>query len=285
MRLFRSRLARGVFALAVVVAVGITGYMVVEGWSLLDSAYMTIITLTTVGYEEVHPLSSTGRIFTIFLMVAGVGVMLYVLTSVVNLAVAHEVGSLFRRRKLKTRIAKLKGHFIVCGFGRVGRVVASTLQSESVPVIVVDNEAEALAEAEDLGLLSLQGDATRDADLISAQIDKAVGLIAATGDDGENVYITLTARGLNPGLHVVARASRPEAGEKLRQGRSEQCGFAILDRWEGDGPHCDGDGQVNVCYRQFKGERRHEVCCSIRITGCSELSQLFEETFFDRLGV
>ena len=214
-RLFRSRLARGVFALAVVVAVGITGYMVVEGWSLLDSAYMTILTLTTVGYEEVHPLSSTGRIFTIFLMVAGVGVMLYVLTSVVNLAVAHEVWSLFRRRKLKTRIAKLKGHFIVCGFGRVGRVVASTLQSESVPVIVVDSEAEALAE--DLGLLSLQGDATRDADLISAQIDKAVGLIAATGDDGENVYITLTARGLTPGLYVVATASRPEAEEKLRR--------------------------------------------------------------------
>ena len=217
MRLFRSRLTRGVFALAVVVTVGITGYMVIEGWSLLDAAYMTIITLTTVGYEEVNPLSSTGRIFTIFLMVAGVGVMLYVLTTVVNLAVAHEVGILFRRRKLKTRISKLRGHFIVCGFGRGGRVVASTLQGESVPVIVVDNEAEALAEAEDLGLLSLQGNATRDADLISAQIDKAVGLIAATGDDGENVYITLTARGLNPGLHVVARASRPEAEEKLRR--------------------------------------------------------------------
>ena len=217
MRLFRSRLTRGVFALAVVVTVGITGYMVIEGWSLLDAAYMTIITLTTVGYEEVHPLSSTGRIFTIFLMVAGVGVMLYVLTTVVNLAVAHEVGILFRRRKLKTRIAKFRGHFIVCGFGRVGRVVASTLQGESAPVIVVDNEAEALAEAEDLGLWYLQGDATRDADLISAQIDKAVGLVAATGDDSENVYITLTARGLNPGLHIVARASRPEAEEKLRR--------------------------------------------------------------------
>ena len=217
MRLFRSRLTRGVFALAVVVTVGIVGYMVIEGWSLLDAAYMTIVTFTTVGYEEVHPLSSTGRIFTIFLMVAGVGVMLYVLTTVVNLAVAHEVGSLFRRRKLKTRISKLKGHFIVCGFGRVGRVVAFTLQGESVPVIVIDKQAEAFAEAEDLGLLYLQGDATRDADLISAQIDKAVGLVAATGDDSENVYITLTARGLNPGLHVVARTSRPEAEEKLRR--------------------------------------------------------------------
>ena len=216
-RLFRSRLARGVFALAVVVAVGITGYMVVEGWSLLDSAYMTILTLTTVGYEEVHPLSSTGRIFTIFLMVAGVGVMLYVLTSVVNLAVAHEVGSLFRRRRMRAQMAKLNDHFIVCGFGRVGREVASTLGEESVEVIVVGKDTEVLVEVEKGGMLALQGDATRDADLISAQIDKVVGLVAATGDDGENVYITLTARGLNPGLHVVARASRPEAEEKLRR--------------------------------------------------------------------
>ena len=116
---------------------------------------------------------------------------------------------------MRAQIAKLNGHFIVCGFGRVGGAVASTLLEESVALIVVDKEAEALSEAEELGLLSLQGDATRDADLISAQIDKAVGLIATTGDDGENVYITLTARGLNPGLHVVARASRPEAEEKL----------------------------------------------------------------------
>ena len=216
-RLFRSRLARGVFALAVVVAVGITGYMVVEGWSLLDSAYMTILTLTTVGYEEVHPLSSTGRIFTIFLMVAGVGVMLYVLTSVVNLAVAHEVGSLFRRRRMRAQMAKLNDHFIVCGFGRVGREVASTLGEESVEVIVVGKDTEVLVEVEKGGMLALQGDATRDADLISAQIDKVVGLVAATGDDGENVYITLTARGLTPGLYVVATASRPEAEEKLRR--------------------------------------------------------------------
>ena len=217
MRLFRSRLARGVFALAVVVTVGIAGYMVIEGWSLLDAAYMTIVTFTTVGYEEVHPLSSTGRIFTIFLMVAGVGVMLYVLTSVVNLAVAHEVGSLFRRRRMRAQMAKLNDHFIVCGFGRVGREVASTLREESVAVIVVDKDAEVLVEVEKGGMLALQGDATRDADLISAQIDKAVGLVAATGDDSENVYITLTARGLNAGLHIVARASRPEAEEKLRR--------------------------------------------------------------------
>ena len=213
---------RGVIALAAVVAVGIAGYMVIEGWSLLDAVYMTIVTFTTVGYEEVHPLSTGGRIFTIFLMVGGVGVMLYVLTTVVNLAVAHEVGSLLRRRIRRARMTKLSGHYIVCGFGRVGRAVASTLQENAVSVIVVDKDAEALAEAEKDGMLTLQGDATRDSDLMSAQIDRASGLVAATGDDSENVYISLSARGLNAGLHIVARASRAESEKKLRRAGADQ---------------------------------------------------------------
>ncbi len=223
MKLFRSRLAKGIVALAMVTALGIAGYMLIEGWSLLDSAYMTILTFTTVGYEEVHPLSSGGRIFTIFLMIAGVGVMLYVLTTIVNLAVAHEVVEYFiRRRRRRAHMAKLNGHFIVCGAGRVGMSVAYTLRKESVPLIVLDKHAESLAEAEEQGMLCLQGDATRDADLLSAQIDKAAGLVAATGDDSENVYISLTARGLNPGLHVVARASRVEAEEKLRRAGADR---------------------------------------------------------------
>ena len=221
-RLLKNRLVRGVIALAIVAAAGIAGYMVIEGWSLLDAAYMTILTFTTVGYEEVHPLSTAGRIFTIFLMVGGVGVMLYVLTTFVNLAVAHEIGSVFRRRRMKTRMAKLSGHYIVCGFGRVGRAVATTLQDESISLVVMDKDDDALSEAEELGLLCLKGDATRDADLVSAQIEKAMGLVAATGDDSENVYISLTARGLNPDLNVVARASRPEAEAKLRRAGADK---------------------------------------------------------------
>ena len=223
LRLTRSQLARGILVLALLICIGIAGYMLIEGWSLLDAAYMTIITFTTVGYEEVHPLSTGGRIFTIFLMLVGVGVMLYILSSVVNAAVAHEiVGLLVRRRRFRRRMAKLKGHYIVCGYGRVGAAVASTLRENSTPLIVMDKDPEALSEAEDQGLLCLQGDATRDADLQSARVSDAVGLIAATGQDSENIYISLTARGLNPDLHIVARASYPEAEVKLRRAGADR---------------------------------------------------------------
>ena len=223
LRLTRSQLARGILVLAVLIGVGIAGYMVIEGWSLLDAAYMTIITFTTVGFAEVHPLSTGGRIFTIFLTVVGVGVMLYILSSVVNAAVAHEiVGLLVRRRRFRRRMAKLKGHYIVCGYGRVGAAVASTLRENSTPFIVMDKDPEALSEAEDQGLLCLQGDATRDADLLAARVTEAAGLLATAGEDSQNVYISLTARGLNPALRIVARASYPEAEEKLRRAGADR---------------------------------------------------------------
>ena len=179
---------------------------------------MTVVTFTTVGYEEVHPLSSTGRVFTMFLMVAGVGVMLYILTSVMHLIVAQEVlRNLVRRRRMRARMAKLNGHFIVCGFGRVGRAVALTLQEQSAELIVVDKDANALAEAEERSMLWVHGDSAQDENLLAAHIKDARGLVAATGDDSQNVYVSLTARGLNPELYIVARASRPDAEEKLRR--------------------------------------------------------------------
>ena len=199
------------------------GYVVIEGWSLLDAAYMTILTFTTVGYEEVCPLSPTGRIFTMFVMVAGVGVMLYILTSVVHMIVAQEVlKSLVRRHRMRTQMARLSDHFIVCGFGRVGRAVAFTLQEESAPLIVIDKDAEVLAEAEERGLLCMHGDPTRDDDLLAAHVREALGLVAATGNDSDNVYISLTARGLNPSLRIVARASRPDAEDKLLRAGADQ---------------------------------------------------------------
>ncbi|MXW29308.1 MAG: potassium channel family protein [Chloroflexi bacterium] len=215
---FETQLARSLLALAVLVGMATAGYMLIEGWSLLDAAYMTVVTFTTVGYEEVHPLSSTGRVFTMFLMVAGVGVMLYILTSVMHLIVAQEVlRNLVRRRRMRARMAKLNGHFIVCGFGRVGRAVALTLQEQSAELIVVDKDANALAEAEERSMLWVHGDSAQDENLLAAHIKDARGLVAATGDDSQNVYVSLTARGLNPELYIVARASRPDAEEKLRR--------------------------------------------------------------------
>ena len=201
----------------------IAGYILIEGWSFLDAAYMTVVTFTTVGYEEVRPLSSIGRVFTMFLMVGGVGVMLYILTSVVQLMVAQEVlRSLVRRRRMRSRMARLSGHFIVCGFGRVGRAVALTLQEQSTAFVVIDRDAEALTEAEACGMLWVRGDSTQDENLLAAHVKESRGLVAATGDDSHNVYVSLTARGLNPDLYIVARASRPDAAEKLRRAGADE---------------------------------------------------------------
>ena len=216
MRLFNFSPARSLLTLAILLAIGISGYMLIEGWSLLDAAYMTILTFTTVGYAEVRPLSQEGRIFTIFTMVAGVGVMLYILTSAVHMVVEQEVlRNLVRRHTMRTRISRLSGHYIVCGFGRVGRAVALKLQQEGVQLVVVDTSETAVGDADECGLLAVHGDPAGDGVLRSAHIDGAAGLIAATGNDVDNVYISLTARGLNPGLHIVARASLPEAEDKL----------------------------------------------------------------------
>ncbi len=222
-RVFRLRLARGLTTLAFLVVGGVVGYVVLEGWSLLDSAYMVVVTFTTVGYAEVNPLSQEGRLFTMALMVAGVGVMFYTLTGMVQLVVEQEVlRSIVRRHRMRSQLSRLKGHFIVCGFGRVGRAVAGTLQEESVPLIIVDTDERALADAQEEGYLYVQGDSTKDADLTAAHVQDARGLVAATGDDAENVYISLTARGLNPELHIVARASSADAEDKLRRAGADQ---------------------------------------------------------------
>ena len=218
MGLIGRNLTRSLLALAALMAVGILGYMRIEGWSLLDAVYMTIVTFTTVGYDEVRPLSSAGRVFNMFMMVVGVAVMLYILTSVVQIVVEEEIlRTLFRRRRMRTQLAKLRNHFIVCGFGRVGREVALTLQRESVPLVVMDRDPEVLTEAEELGILSIEGDPTRDEDLLLVRVMEASGLVAAVGTDTDNVYITLTARGLNPNLRIVARAVRDDAEDKLQR--------------------------------------------------------------------
>ena len=155
-RIFRMQLARAVLTLAILVVGGTVGYMLIEGWSLVDAAYMVVLTFTTVGYGEVNPLSSNGRLFTMALMVAGIGVMFYILTGVVQLVVEQEVlRGIVRRHRMRTKLARLKGHFIVCGFGRVGRAVAFTLQEQSIPLIVIDKDEKAMNDAEDGGLLCL----------------------------------------------------------------------------------------------------------------------------------
>ena len=202
---------------------GTIGYMVLEGWTAIDALYMTVITFTTVGYEEVQPLSTAGRIFNIFLIVGGVGAMLYFLTALMSHIVEEEVFHAFvRRRRMRSTLANMRHHYILCGFGRVGREVGRAFAAEGVDFIVVDANDNCIAEAQELGYAYLQGNATEDDILREAGIMRAQGLVAATGDDSDNVYITLSARGLNESLQVVARTSDIANADKLKRAGADK---------------------------------------------------------------
>lgn len=211
-----SRATRGGIALLLVLAFGTTGYVVIEGWSVFDAAYMTVITMTTVGYEEVRPLSQAGRAFNFLVMLGGVGLMLYILTVTVQAVVEDEVlKGLFRRRRMRSKIEALEHHYILCGYGRVGREVAAIFRGEEAPFVVVDTSEAAVAAAEDEGIPAICGNATHNETLRMAGVERAHGLIAASGSDSDNVVITLTANAINPELNIVARADDAETREKL----------------------------------------------------------------------
>jgi voltage-gated potassium channel len=217
-----QRLIVGVCAFIVIVAIGVVGYAIIEGWTFLDSLYMTITTITTVGYMEIHPLSQAGRIFSIFLIVGGVGGALYILTTLVGLLLEGQFGITMGRRRMKTKISKLKRHFILCGFGRVGQAIAQVFSEEKTPFIIIDNDEEAIANAEEAGYLCLRADATSDETLKEAGIERARGLVAAVGSDTANTYITLSARGLRTDLFIEARSSSSEAKDKLNRAGADR---------------------------------------------------------------
>ncbi len=207
----------GFLALAAIVAIGTIGYEIIEGWSFLDSLYMTITTITTVGYSEVHPLSMRGRIFSIFLILGGMGGAFYALTGMITYIVEGNIRATWGRRRMENKISQLKDHFILCGFGRVGEEIANIFKEEEVQFVVIDNRPECTTRAEQSGYLFINGDATSDEVLKDAGIEKARGLVAALGSDIDNTYITLSARGLYPTLFITARASDQEAEKKLRR--------------------------------------------------------------------
>lgn len=219
------RVLWGVCALIAIIAIGVIGYTAIEGWPFLDCLYMTVITITTVGYTEVHPLTTGGRIFSIFLIIGGVGGALYAITGIVQYIVEGNIGTTWERRRMKNKIAQLKGHFILCGFGRVGEEIARTFKAEEVPFVIIDNEPECIARIDEAGYLHLQGDATKDEVLKEAGIERARGLVAAVGSDTDNTYITLSARGLCPDLFIEARASSEEARTKLKRAGADRIVF------------------------------------------------------------
>jgi len=211
------RILWGVGILVAIIATGITGYMVIEGWSFLDSFYMTIITITTVGYDEVHPLTTSGRIFSIVLMIGGVSSALYIFSTVIAYIIEGHFGITLGRRRMKAKIDKLKRHFILCGYGRVGEEIAHTFSQEAVPFVVIDNRPDNATMAEEKGYLCVLGDATSDKVLMEAGIERARGLVAAVGSDTDNTYITLSARGLRSDLFIEARSCTPGSEVKLER--------------------------------------------------------------------
>jgi voltage-gated potassium channel len=217
-----KRLVWSIGGFVAIVALGTLGYEVIEGWSFLDSIYMTVTTITTVGFREVHPLSEAGRIFTIVLIIFGVGGALYVLTNLMGYILEGQFGITMGRRRMKTRIAKLKNHFILCGYGRVGEEIAQAFSEEGVPFVVIANNPEHIAKAEKEGYLTILGDATSDDVLNEAGIERAHGLVAAVGNDADNTFITLSARERRPDLFIEARSSGHEAEGKLRRAGADR---------------------------------------------------------------
>jgi voltage-gated potassium channel len=182
--------------------------MLIEGWGLIDSLYMTVITLATVGYGEVHEVSQPGRVFTVILIVLGVGFFLYVVGNIIQFLVEGRMRIILGRRKLDKQISEEKDHYIICGYGRIGRVLCRYLRQRNLDVVVIEKDRERISILDEDQVLYVVGEATNEANLVRAGIDRAKGLVTALGTDAENVFLLLTARQLNPDLYVVARASQ-----------------------------------------------------------------------------
>ncbi|ORJ58271.1 potassium channel family protein [Geothermobacter hydrogeniphilus] len=203
--------------LVAVIGFGTVGYSLLEGWAPFDALYMTVITLSTVGFREVRTLSPEGKAFTILLIIFGAGIIAYAVGSLIRLTVEGQLRQLLGRKKLQKQIAKLQGHYIVCGYGRIGALICREFSARPLPFVVVEKDPVLCGRLSDDGILFVAGDATDDATLEAAGIRKANGLITAVTSDTENVYITLTARGLNPNLFILARAGEEGSELKLRR--------------------------------------------------------------------
>ncbi len=203
--------------LTAVLIAGTLGFRVVEGWSWSDSFYMSLTTLTTVGYSEVNPLSPEGRLFNSFFILAGVLVVFTSIGLLVEVAVGLELVDFFGRRRRHAMLQKLSNHYIVCGAGRVGRGVVHELMRNGATLALVDNDEQKAQWGIDQKIPTLVADASQDEALREAGIERAKGLVAVTGNDAQNVYVILTARVLNPKLLIAARASDEAAEEKLRR--------------------------------------------------------------------
>ncbi len=217
----RAELTLGVLILVGITLTGTIGYRLIEQWSWIDSAYMTIITLSTVGFTEVQPLSWAGRLFTIVLILMGIVSIGYIVNRFTDALIQGYFQQGFRLRQQRYVISQLSQHYIICGFGRMGQQIALEFISEEVPFIVVDLHSNPIEIAEQLGYTTFQGDATLDETLTQAGIDRAACIIAALPSDADNLYIMISAKTLNPQMRAIARANTEDALKKLQRGGAD----------------------------------------------------------------
>ena len=223
-----TQLKYSVLLVGVIFIIGFMGFMLLEGLSPLDSAYLTVATLATVGYGDIHPTTALGKIFAIFIILVGVGAVYYTLVLVVSMVVEGQMKDFWGKRGMHKKIACLENHIIVCGFGRVGANVIERLLHEAEPFVVVEKNPTLCEQLIAQKVLVVNGDATLDEVLLAAGITRAKGVITALPHDAENVYVTLTSKSLNPAIAIVARADRREAEGKLRRAGATTVIFPLV---------------------------------------------------------
>lgn len=209
------QLVLAVIIVGVVMMLGTVGYVAIEGWPVFDALYMTVTTVMTVGFSEVHPLSAAGRVFTIVLIISGVGTLFYVLGNVARLLLEGELRAVFGKYRIEEKMHTLTDHYIVCGYGRVGKRICKELSAKPLPFVVIEKDPEVIAALQREGIMAIAGDATQDAVLIQAGIERAKALVSVVNTDIHNLYIVLTARGLKKDLYIVARAGEEGSEQKL----------------------------------------------------------------------
>lgn len=196
--------------------------MLIENYTFLEGLYMTLITLTTIGFGEVKPLSEKGRLFTILLILVGIAFVASQLATLGNYIADGQFLQMYRRRRMKKKLARIRDHYIICGYGQMGKIVAAELLRYNLPVVIIEKSEEELLKLEELGLPYLQGDATEEEVLIEAGIDRAKGLVSLVTKDTDNVFIVLTARDLNRNLLICARAGSPGAEKRLKKAGADR---------------------------------------------------------------
>lgn len=203
------------FLLGTVLVAGAIGYQLIEGWSFFDGLYMTVITVASVGYGETHPLSDAGRIFTMFLILTGSGILLYSISMITAIFVEGELTDILKRMKMDKTIERLREHYIVCGDSLTGQYVIEELLKTKKPIVVIETDKNKIASLKERNILCIEGDATTDAVLQAAGIEHASGLFSLLHTDAENLFVVLTAKGLNPNLRIVSKAVDEESRQKL----------------------------------------------------------------------